>query len=215
MTAPTDPRAALVDAARRAEALGLNGGTAGNFSLRHGAGLLVTPTGIVPAALTPDSIVAVDMAGNWSGAFRPSSEWAIHARLLAARPEVGAVVHAHPDHCVALSALRLPIPPFHYMVAGFGGDTVPCAPYACFGTAELADAVVQTMGAAHHACLMANHGIVTTGPDLDSALARAVKLETLARQYLLARLAGEPALLSPAEMEVVRARYAGYGQQRG
>ena len=101
-------REALVEASRRSVAIGLNSGTVGNFSIRHGDGMLITPTGIMPDVLHPEQIVAVDLAGNWVGDWRPSSEWAIHARLYATT-KAGAVVHAHPDHCVALAALRQPI----------------------------------------------------------------------------------------------------------
>lgn len=205
-------RAALVEASRRSVETGLNSGTVGNFSVRHGAGMLITPTGIAPDRLQPDQIVEMDLDGNWTGDWRPSSEWAIHARLYATTA-AGAVVHAHPDHCVALSSLRQPIPLFHYMVAGFGGSEIPCADYACFGSAPLAETVVATMGTTYSACLMANHGAVTIGPDVTTALARAEKLEMLARQYLLARSIGEPVLLTPAELVDVCARYGTYGQQ--
>ena len=209
-----EARAALVAAALDSVRLGLNSGTVGNFSLRHGAGMLITPTGITPDKMRPEQIVAMDLDGGWSGDWTPSSEWAIHARVYAARPDAGAVVHAHPDHCVALSCLRQAIPPFHYMVAGFGGTTVPCAPYACFGSLALAEAVAETLDDGFTACLMANHGMVALGADLTAALSRADKLETLARQYLLACAAGAPALLGPDDMIEVTARYRSYGQQK-
>jgi L-fuculose-phosphate aldolase len=205
-------RRALVEASRRSVAIGLNSGTVGNFSVRHGAGMLITPTGIAPEALQPEQIVGMDLDGNWAGNWRPSSEWAIHARLFATTT-TGAVVHAHPDHCVALASLRQPIPLFHYMVAGFGGSEIPCADYACFGSTPLAETVIAAMGTTYSACLMANHGAVTIGPDITTALARAEKLEMLARQYLLARSIGAPVLLTPTELADVRARYGTYGQQ--
>lgn len=213
MIAEAEAREALVAAARDSVRLGLNSGTVGNFSLRLGQGLLITPTGIPPEKMSPDQIVPMSLDGSWQGDWVPSSEWAIHARIYAARPEAGAVVHAHPDHCVALSCLREPIPPFHYMVAGFGGSSVPCARYACFGSLDLADAVDEALGDHSTACLMANHGMVALGPDLAVALSRAAKLEVLARQYLLALQAGRPVLLSQPEMETVRAQYGQYGKQ--
>ncbi|PZU83928.1 MAG: class II aldolase [Shinella sp.] len=212
MTDPTSPQETLIAASRKSVTLGLNSGTVGNFSLRHGSGMLITPTGIPPEDLAAEQIVEMDFDGNWEGRWRPSSEWAIHARIYETTSSA-AVVHAHPDHCVALSALRRPIPPFHYMVAGFGGDEIPCAEYACFGSPELSEAIVRALGNSYSACLMANHGIVTTGVDLATALNRAAKLETLARQYLLALAAGEPVLLSRDELAEVHARYRSYGQQ--
>lgn len=212
MSSPSAPRVALVDATLKSLALKLNSGTAGNLSLRHGEGMLITPTGIPPHELAPEQIVEMDLRGNWQGRWKPSSEWAIHARLYQTT-SAKAVVHAHPDHCVALATLRRPLPPFHYMIASFGGDVVPCAPYACFGTPALAETVIEAMGTTYSACLMSNHGIVTIGPDLATALMRAEKLEMLARQYLLARMGGEPVLLTPDELAEVHSRYSSYGQQ--
>ncbi len=207
-----DPRMTLITASRQALALGLNSGTVGNFSLRHGDGMVITPTGIPPGDMQPDHIVAVDFDGSWQGRWRPSSEWAIHARVYQTTP-AQAIVHAHPDHCVALSCLRQPLPAFHYMIASFGGNLVPCAEYASFGSAELAETVGAALGTTFTACLMANHGIVTYGADMASAMGRAEKLEMLARQYLMTLSAGGPVLLTPEQMADVHARYGSYGQQ--
>lgn len=206
-----DIRDALVHYSREAIARGLSNATAGNISMRFGEGMLITPSGIEPARMTPDQIAEVDFDGAVRGSWKPSSEWALHARLYRLRPEARAVVHAHPTYCVALSTLREPLPSFHYMVAGFGGDEAPCAPYAPFGTQELADVVAETMGARYHACLMANHGMIALGETLESAFSRTEKLETLARQYQLARSMGDPVLLTAEEMKVVRERYKTYG----
>lgn len=210
-------RQSLVDAMQTAARYGLNSGTSGNISLRCDDGtvgdFLISPTGIRPVLLMPDQIVRMDSQGRWQGRWAPSSEWEIHLRILATRADVGAVVHAHPDHAVALSCLRRPVPAFHYMVAGFGGDQIPCARYECFGSPALADTVIEALGDRYHGCLMANHGIIACGPDLETALARAERLETLARQYLYALSAGTPVLLSADEMRTVHERYRSYGQQ--
>lgn len=209
---PQTSREALIATARRSIELGLNAGTVGNFSIRSGNGMLITPTGIAPDLMVPHQIVEMELDGTWNGAWRPSSEWEIHAKIYRSTAAL-AVIHTHPDHCVALSALQRPIPPFHYMVAGFGGTEIPCARYECFGSSALADSVALALGTIYSGCLMANHGAVTIGPDLATALGRAQKLETLAKQYLLAKLAGEPVLLTPAQMVDVRRQYANYGQQ--
>ncbi|SFH64668.1 class II aldolase/adducin family protein [Albimonas pacifica] len=204
-----ESREALVHLSREAIARELSNATAGNISVRAEQGMLITPSSIPPDRMTPAQCVPTGFDGAWEGSFRPSSEWALHARIYQTRPEVGAIVHAHPPHCVALSALRRPIPAFHYMVAGFGGDEVPCCAYATFGTKALADAVAQTVGTRFHACLMANHGAIAFGPDLETAFGRLEKLEALARQYLLACSANAPiVLLTEAEMRDVRAAYA-------
>ncbi|GAB1361371.1 class II aldolase/adducin family protein [Rhodobacter sp.] len=214
MNIPQDPRQILIEAARRSVTLGLNRGTVGNFSLRHGAGMLVTPTGILPEHIRLDQIVEMGLDGTWTGDWQPSSEWEIHARIYQSRPKAGAVVHCHSDHATALSALRRAIPPFHYMIAGFGGNEIPCASYACFGSPALAGTVINALGEVYSACLMANHGVVTLGPDMATALGRADRLEMLSKQYLLARAAGEPQLLNADELVEAHQRYRTYGQQK-
>lgn len=206
-------RASLVSGARAMDASGMNTGTTGNISLRIEGGMLITPTGIPSPMLQPEQMVTMRFDGSWEGALRPSSEWEMHAEIYKAFPEAGAVVHAHPDHCVALSCLREPMPLFHYMVAGFGGDDVRCSDYALFASSDLARAAVVALKD-RTACLLANHGMIAFGKDLDTALARTVKLETLARQYLIARGAGTPVLIENSEIPAIRARYKTYGQQK-
>lgn len=205
-------RAALAETARQTVLRGLNRGTAGNVSVRCGDGLLITPSGLPADTLMPQQMVRMDMAGRHEGQLKPSSEWRIHRDIYAAKPEVNAVVHAHAPHAVSLSCLRIPIPPFHYMVAAAGGKDIPCARYATFGTQALSDAVLEALSA-RRACLMANHGLVAVGSDLQGALALAEEVEELAAQYWRARLLGEPVLLSDAEMDEVLERFRHYGQR--
>ena len=135
----------------------------------------------------------------------------MHRDLLAMRPEFGAVVHAHPPAATALACLRRGMPAFHYMVAVAGGNDIRCAPYLTFGTEALSVQVAEAMSG-RCACLLANHGLLAAGRDLDAALALAVQVETLADTYLRALAAGEPVLLDSAQMAAVRARFAaGYG----
>lgn len=207
----SDIRKALVHYSRECVTRGLSNATAGNISMRFGNGMLITPSGVAPDRMEPDQIAEVAFDGSFKGTLKPSSEWALHAALYRNRPEARAILHAHPTYCVALSVLRQPMPAFHYMVAGFGGNEVPCAPYASFGTQELADAVTGTMGTVYNACLMANHGMIALGPDLDTAFIRTEKLETLARQYQLARTMGDIVLLTGPEMASVHEAYKSYG----
>lgn len=208
----TELRRALVHASEAVDRKGLNSGTSGNISVRFGDGMLITPTGMSAAQMSPELMVPMRLDGSWSGEVRPSSEWAIHAGIYRARPEAQAVVHAHPDHCVALSCARQGIPPFHYMVAGFGGDDIRCSAYATFGSPELADVVVAAI-AGRTACLLANHGMVAFGRSLAEAVGRTEKLETLARQYVLCRSVGKPVLLTAEELVEVKERYKTYGVQ--
>lgn len=204
-------RAGMLAIVALLEQHGFNRGTTGNVSCRVGGDILVTPTGGNSANLTPDRLVLLSPAGKVRGGGVPSSEWHMHLAILAAFPHVNAVIHTHADACVALSCLRRPVPAFHYMVAGFGGNDVPCADYATFGSEALAASAVRAL-AGRKACLLANHGMIAVAGTLRGAFDLTAKLETLARQYLLARQAGEPVIIPDDEMERVHARYAaGYG----
>ena len=132
MPQPTEleARASLVRIMRAMDAKGLNRGTSGNVSMRWGEGLLVTPSGVVPDDLTPESIVLLDADGRApAGALKPSSEWRMHAGILARRPDARAVVHCHARYATILACARKPIPAVHYMVGVSGGSSVPVAPF--------------------------------------------------------------------------------------
>ncbi|MFI0847002.1 class II aldolase/adducin family protein [Mesorhizobium sp. IMUNJ 23232] len=203
-------RRAILDVVVKLENKGFNHVSTGNVSCRAGGGILITPTGGNSANTTPERIVRLDDDGKVIGGGVPSSEWHMHTSILRAFPVANAVVHTHADACVALSCLRKPLPAFHYMVAGFGGNDVRCARYATFGTADLALSAVEALRD-RTACLLANHGMIAMGKTLEAALNTTIKLETLARQYLTALQSGEPVLLSPEEMERVGRRYGNYG----
>ena len=208
----TDPRQQLIAAALAMQASGLNRGTAGNISLRADDGFYITPTGMPYAALTAADIPHMTLAGTISGQRKPSSEWRLHRDLYDARPHVGAVVHAHSPFAVSLACLRCDIPPFHYMIARFGGDTVRCSRYEIFGSQELSAAALDAM-TDRHACLLANHGLLVAGRDLEQALALAGELEELCEQYWRTCQLGTPVLLSPDEMAAVGEKFSSYGQQ--
>jgi L-fuculose-phosphate aldolase len=206
-------REELIATGRRMNALGLNQGTSGNLSVRVEGGLLVTPTGMEYEGLRPEDLVLMRFDGSHEGPRRPSSEWRFHRDILAARPEVNAVLHAHSMFSTTLACLRRPIPAFHYMVAMAGGTSIRCAPYATFGTEELSRHAVAALEG-RKACLLANHGLITVGADLAAAFKLAVEVETLAAMYLRALQVGEPVLLDEAEMAVVLEKFKTYGQQK-
>ncbi|MGZ8435593.1 MAG: class II aldolase/adducin family protein, partial [Candidatus Binatia bacterium] len=185
-------------------------GTSGNLSVRHDGGFLITPTGIAYDELSPDDIVHVRMDGTWRHPLAPSSEWRFHRDILLAKPEVNAVVHAHPPYCTALAIRHMAIPAVHYMIAVSGGDTIRCAAYATFGTEELSRNAVEAL-ADRTACLLANHGMIATGPSLAKAMWLAMEVETLARQYFNTLLIGGPNILPPDEIARVIGKLAGYG----
>jgi L-fuculose-phosphate aldolase len=208
----TDPRTRLIATALAMQPAGLNRSTAGNVSVRSGEGFYITPTGMVYAALVPDDIPLLALDGTHQGRRKPSSEWRFHRDLYAARPQVGAVLHAHSPFAVSLACLRREIPPFHYMIARFGGDNIRCADYAIFGSEQLSTAAMQAM-TERKGCLLANHGLLVAGRDLDEALALAIELEELCEQYWRACQLGQPVLLSAADMAAVIEQFKGYGQQ--
>ena len=207
-------RQAIIDACRRMNALGINQGTSGNISVRHVDGLLVTPTSVPYEAMTPEQIVFMTMDGTHEPDQKPSSEWRFHRDILKSRPEINAVVHAHPTYCTILAIMGTEIPPVHYMIAAAGGDSIRCAPYATFGTAELSEHAVRAL-AGRLACLLDHHGMIAIGKTLDKAMWLAVEVETLARQYHGCLQIGQPPLLPSAEIERVRQRMAGYGLSEG
>ena len=186
-------RAQLLATARAMNGCGLNQGTSGNLSVRSGAGFLITPSALAYDRCAADDLVWLDDAGTASGHRRPSSEWRMHRDLYRHYPDAGCILHAHSPHCTALACLERAIPPFHYMVAVAGGDTVPCARYATFGSQALSDAVVEALRDRRAALL-----------------ALAIEVESLARLYLLALPVAEPPLLSPAQMAEVLERFADY-----
>ena len=197
-------------------ASGLNKGTAGNLSVRtheNGqAGFLITPSGMAYSALKTEDLVFMNMNGSCISRRKPSSEWRFHRDIYAARPESGAILHAHSPFATSLACLRRDIPPFHYMIARFGGNTLRCAEYATFGTQALSAAALSALQD-RRACLLANHGMLVFGRDLDQALDLGVELESLCEQYWRANQLGEPVLLDAAEMAIVLEKFAGYGQQ--
>jgi L-fuculose-phosphate aldolase len=208
--ASIEKRQSVIDACLAMNALGINQGTSGNISLRDGDGLLITPTSMPYDAMKPEDIVEMHLDGGVTGSGRPSSEWRFHIDILRARPEVNAIVHAHPTYCTTLAIMERGIPPIHYMIAVAGGDTIRCAPYATFGTKELSANAVEALKN-RRACLLSHHGMIAVGDSLSYAMWLAVEVETLARQYVNCLQIGEPPLLSPEEIENVMNRMAGYG----
>lgn len=215
MSTPSDSieaRQAIIDACLRMEACGINQGTSGNISLRVADGLLITPSAIPYTALLPEMIckIPLDGAPDLSGDHRPSTEWPFHQAAMRARPDAGALVHAHPVYATAVSCQRRTIPAVHYMVAAFGGSDVPVTGYALFGSDALSLMVAQALEH-RHACLLANHGAITVADTLDRAMWRMQELENLAKIYAVSRATGSPVLLSEDDIQETLASFANYG----
>ena len=205
-----EERAALVDYCRRMQADDLTVGTSGNLSVRSGDLIAITPSGVSYDDLTPEAICVIDLDGRVVEAdLDPSSEVPMHTSVYRAT-DAGAVAHTHPLYCTALSVLLDEVPPVHYMLALLGGP-VRVAPYARFGSPELAENSVAAM-AGRTGVLLRNHGATTYGDSLAKAYTRSIYLEWVCRLYHQARLLGEPALLTPEQLGEVGAVIDSYGQ---
>jgi L-fuculose-phosphate aldolase len=208
-----DLRAAVISGCRDLTRLGLTYGTSGNVSVRRdAASFFVSPTGVAYDTLAAEDVPLVTVQGAWYGRRRPSSEWRFHRDIMAARAEVGAIVHTHSRHATALACTGRGIPAFHYMVAVAGGEDIRCAPYHPFGTQELSDAALTAL-AGRMACLLAHHGVIALGSDLAAALKLAGEVESLAAQYCTALALGNVGLLDAAQMQTVIEKFRTYGRQ--
>lgn len=204
-------RDALVDVMRRAVADGLSNGTSGNASVRlTEATVLVTPSGIPPAELTPDAMVVVGLDGEVvvPSGLPPTTEVAMHLAVYTAAPKASAVMHTHSPFATAVACACDELPAVHYDVTQLGGP-VRVAPYAVFGSPELAANCAAALDG-RTACLLGNHGAVAHGDHIGRAYDRAAKLEWLAELYWRTRQLGEPRLLTESQLDEVRAQSARY-----
>lgn len=205
----SDLAAAVLATARAMNAAGINRGAAGNVSARCQGGFVITPTALPYEECTADDMVKVDADGTAHGRRKPSSEWRFHHDIHARRPEAGAIIHCHSPFATALACHEVEIPPFHYMIARFGGDSVRCAAYATFGTQALSDAMLAAL-VGRRACLMAHHGMAVFGADLEEALQLAIEFESLCEQYWRVLQLGTPKLLPADEMTRVIEKFKHY-----
>lgn len=208
-------REKIIDLCLQMNSSGLNQGTSGNISARLDGAMLITPSGIPYEKLVPNDIAKMELIDNeleWQGPYKPSSEWHFHRSILMAKPDLHAIVHTHSTFATVVSIARETIPACHYMIAAFGGNTVRCANYETFGTPELSSSITTALEN-RSACLLANHGMIAVGKDLDNAMWAAVELETLAKQYYYAKLAGNMQILPDKEMDRVIEKFKNYGQK--
>jgi len=199
---------------RQMNEMGINQGTSGNVSARTDEGFIITASGIPYDVMDFEHIVEMDLEGGYYGKYLPSTEWRMHMDIFKARPEASAIVHTHSIYATALATLRKDIPAFHYMIGVTGGASLRVSDYAEFGTQALSDTMLEALKD-RTACLLANHGQIAFGPNLDKALWLAGEIETLCQQYWAATLAGKPVILSDAQMKTVLARFKTYGKQAG
>ncbi len=212
MTKSGDIRKQVIATCLAMNAEGINQGTSGNVSVRNAGGFLITASGIPYAKMKPHHIVQMDLEGGYHGDYFPSTEWRMHMDIYKARPEAEAIVHVHSTYATAIATMRKSVPAFHYMIGVTGGSSLRVSDYAEFGTQELSDTMLQAM-TDRTACLLANHGQICFGPNLDKALWLAGEIEALCHQYWAAITAGKPVVLEDAEMISVLKRFKTYGKQ--
>ncbi len=206
----TKQRLALLQTARQMNQLGLNQGASGNVSLRFQEGFLITPSGMPYDQCSPEDLIWMSLDGKPQGRRKPSSEWRVHRDIYQARPDAGAVLHAHSVNCTTLACLNKSIPAFHYMVAMAGGNDIRCTPYATFGSQALSDHVLEALKD-RKACLLGHHGVVCLDVDLSRVLDLSVEVEHLAKVYVQCLTLGEPNIIDADEMQTVIRKFANYG----
>ena len=210
-------RELVAEYGKKMSAAGLSTGTSGNLSIYDPQGglMAISPSGIGYFDTQPEDVVVMDLEGGVvEGSRKPSSEWGLHALFYRKKPGARAVVHTHSMYCTTFAVLGQPIQAVHYAIADAGAGTVPCAPYHLFGTPELAEAAVRTAGASN-AVLLANHGLVVCGKDLDGAFSLARNMEYVAELQYRALCIGKPNVLSGEAMADVMERFKTYGQPEG
>ncbi len=205
----TPLRQQLLDTSLRMVELGLNRGSSGNASVREGDGMLITPSALPASAMTTASMVRMDLSGNVLQGGKPSSEWRFHRDILAARPEIDAVLHMHSPYATTIACLRRDVPAVHYMIAMAGGDSIRCTPYSLFGEQALSDHALEALRG-RKACLLGNHGMIALGKDLADALSVAQEVEYLCEIYWRTLAAGEPKILTAQQMHAVQAKFVEY-----
>jgi L-fuculose-phosphate aldolase len=204
-----EERSQVVAHCRRMRADGLVVGTSGNISVRSGDLVAVSPSGLDYDEMTPDLVGVHRLDGSAVEApLPPTTEMPMHLAVYG-RTDARAIVHTHSTAATVLSTLLEEVPPIHYLIAMFGG-VVRVAPYATYGTPELAAGMVAALEG-RTACLLGSHGAVTYGATLAEAYSRAVYLEWICEVYLRASAAGTPRLLPPEEIERVREKLTTYG----
>ena len=207
-------RAQVIKFAKKLNTTNLSALRSGNVSVRAKErdinGFYITPSGIKYSTLKPKDIVFVSLKGRFDKKKKkPSSEWRFHQDIYVNKLEAKAIVHTHSTCATAVSTHKRKIPAFHYMVGVAGGNDIKCAKYATFGTRNLSKNILSALKN-RSACLIANHGQITFGKNLDSAFELAQEVENICHQYINAIRIGIPKLLSKKEMKIVLGKMKNY-----
>lgn len=192
----------------------LTTGTGGNLSILNEdkRQVAISPSGVDYYQVKKEDIVVIDLDGNFvEGNNRPSSELAMHLAVYNNRDDIFSVIHTHSIYATSIACLNIDLPPVHYMIA-VAGDKVPCAKYASFGTEELAQNAIESLGSKYKAVLLANHGLLSCGTDIKGAFNVAEEIEYVAEVYFRTKAIGEPVIIDAAEMKRMEKAFETYGQ---
>ena len=186
----------------------------GNISVRakvNGVdGFYITPSGRKYSSLKPKHIVFISLKGIYDKKrAKPSSEWRFHLDIYVNKKKAKAIVHAHSTCATAVSSHQKNIPAFHYMVAVAGGEDIKCTKYATFGSKNLSKNIIKALKN-RSACLIANHGQVAFGENLENTFELAQEIENICHQYINAIRIGIPKILSKKEMKIVLGKFKNY-----
>ena len=192
----------IIDASKYLLQLQFNIGSEGNISYRQKNEIYITPSGIKTSNLEPKDISKLDLNGKVLNKNKPSSEILLHSWIYRNHKDIRAVVHSHSKWASILSCMRISIPSFHYMVAEFGGNNIKCSKYATFGTEKLSKYVNEVLHK-RKGCLIANHGQVTIGCNLEEAVDLSIALEKLSEQFYYLWITKQTKLLSDKEMRKI------------
>jgi L-fuculose-phosphate aldolase len=192
----------------------LTKGTGGNISIFNESRkvMAISPSGMDYFETKPEDIVLMDLDEHIiEGNRKPSSEAKMHIAIYKNRNDAAAVIHTHSTFATTIATLNWEIPSLHYLVA-FAGTKVPCAKYASYGTIELAENTVKSLGSDYKATLLANHGLISLGRNISDAFAVAEIIEFMAEIYYRTKSIGTPVLLSKEEMLKMIDKFKTYGQ---
>jgi L-fuculose-phosphate aldolase len=203
-------RRIVADAGRRMFERKLTVGTWGNVSVRARDRCIITPSGKSYLETGPEDMIVVDLEGNViEGRWRPSTELAMHCEIYRRREDVNAVVHIHPTYSSILSVLGEGIPPIMEDMVMLLGEEVRVSEYTLPGTEEIARNAAEALGK-NNAVILANHGSVCVGEDMDRALTACEVLEKSAQIYFYSRLLGDPKVLPRDDVMELMRKARGY-----
>lgn len=194
----------------------LSPGTSGNISVRNPENKLIalSPSGMDYYIMKPEDVVILNPDGSIADGIRkPSSEWRLHTDFYRAKPDMFAIVHTHSIYCTVLACLGMPLKAVHYAICDSGVCEIPVAPYRTFGTQELSDSVIESIGSSRGG-LLQNHGMVACGININRAFSLAENMEFCAEIQWRCLAVGQPNILDQAQMSEAFEQFKTYGQRK-